>query len=146
VTTLCIVDMQTEFERPAKKCLTEVCRQIKLAKRRNAGIVVLEYTDCGPTLPEIKRLLKPYKKKTYKQKTLDGGGAEVIAAAKRKGFPTNKIRFAGVNRCYCVYDTVSEYRHKGKWKNTAEIAIAATWCSDSPRSGKSKLRKIGKFV
>jgi len=68
MTTLCIVDMQTEFKRPAKKCLEEVCRQIKLAKRRNAGIVILEYSDCGPTLPEIKRLLKPYKKKTYKQK------------------------------------------------------------------------------
>jgi nicotinamidase-related amidase len=146
MTTLCIVDMQTEFAKPAKKCLNEVCRQIKLAKRRNAGIIILEYKHCGPTLPEIKSLLKSYKRKTYKQKTMNGGGTEVLAAARRKGFPTNKIRFVGVNRSYCVYETVSEYNYKNRFQGTPEIAIAATWCSASPRSGRAKLRTVGKFV
>jgi len=146
MTTLCIVDMQTTFEKPAKKCLDEVCHQIKLAKRRNAGIIVLEYTECGPTPPKIKSLLKSYKRKTYKQKTCDGGGKEVIAAAKRKGFPTNKIRFVGVNRSHCVYATVSEYNYKSRFQGKSEIAIDATWCSANPRAGRAKLRTVGKFV
>ena len=146
MTTLCIVDMQTVFKKPAKKCLEEVCRQIKLAKRRNAGIVVLEYEDCGPTLPEIKRLLKSYNRKTYKQKTMDSGGKEVLAAARRKGFPTHKIRFVGVNRSCCVYETAADYNTRTKFKGTTEIAIDATWCSRSPRAGRAMLKTVGKFV
>jgi len=105
MTTLCIVDMQIVFENPAKKCLEEVCRQIKLAKRRNAGIIVLEYEGCGPTLPEIKQLLKSYKRKTYKQKTMDGGGKEVLAAAKRRGFPTHKIRSRRFHNDFPPYES-----------------------------------------
>lgn len=143
MTTLCIIDMQHEFEKPAKRCLDEVCRQIKLAKRRHAGIIVVEYENCGPTFSRIKALLKPYKRKTYKKKGYDGGGLEVLSAARRKGFSIDKIRFAGVNRSYCVSETIAEViaRHPGK----IEIAIDATWCRN-PREGRNKLRRIGKFV
>lgn len=138
MTTLCVVDMQEAFG-ASSHCLDEVCRQIKLAKRRNAGIIVIEYRGSGPTIARIKDLLKSYRRKTYTQKCGNGGGSELLKAAKRKKFPVNKIRFTGVNRSWCVYSTIVQYQNMSDGK--IEIATKATWCSD-PRGGMSLFRNL----
>lgn len=149
MTTLCIVDMQTSFE-TAKMCLTEVCYQIRLAKRRNAGIVILEYGDepdyqYGKTHSRIKKLLCSYNRKIYVKKSGDGGGAEFIAAAAKKNFDISKVRFVGVNRCACVKLTIREFK-RAKRKAKVEIAIAATWCEPPIEDGERILRRLGTFV
>lgn len=139
MTTLCIVDMQATFG-AYEHCLDEVCHQVKLAKRRNAGIIVIEYRGSGPTVAPIKDLLKYYRKKVYTKKNANGGGSELLAAAKRKGFPVNKVRFTGVNRSWCVFSTIVQYQNlSGGGK--IEIATRATWCGD-PKGGMKLFRNL----
>jgi len=142
MTTLCIVDMQAKFT-ASKQCLDEVCHQVRLAKRRKAGIVILEFRGEGPTLSPIKNLLRSYKRKIYKKKAFDAGGDVLLKAAKVMNFPTNKVRFVGVNRSYCVYDTACEYQEESGGR--IEVAIEATWCRN-PTQGLNKLRDIGRLV
>ena len=72
------------------------------------GIVVLNYTGFGRLLPEINKAIGRYPKKTSITKKSDGGGWEFLRAAKKKGLPTKEVRVVGVNRGYCVHDTVCD--------------------------------------
>jgi len=141
MTTLCIVDMQPFFS-TAKHCLDAVCHQVKLAKKRKAGIVVLEYSGCGTTYPEIKILLASYKHVTYITKHRSGGGSKFLEAAKKAKIKTNKVRFVGVNRGYCVFETIKEITNSIDCR--AEIVGKATWCGEP--NGLRKLRRVGKVI
>lgn len=140
-TPLIVIDMQPYFHETAKVALKETLHQIKLAMRRNDPILIVEYTGCGESYPEINKLVKGYDKVAYVKKWRDGGGAEVYEAAHKNGFKLKKARVVGVNRSYCVYSTV-----KGMMANFGKIVIevvkSATWCS-SPENGLEWLKEAG---
>lgn len=143
MTTLCIIDMQSRFSPTANYCLNNVCHQVKLAKKRKAWIVVIEYRNCGKTFKEIKSLLASYKQVIYVEKNNTGGGKEFLEAAKKANFNTNKVRFVGVNRTCCVLETVKEIIDLINCR--VEIVTNATWCLN-PTDGLKKLRELGKII
>ena len=57
-TTLTVIDMQPYFKETARKCLSEVKREIERAKQRKAAIVFVEYRGLGPTYRELTDLVK----------------------------------------------------------------------------------------
>lgn len=141
--TLCIVDVQDYFESSAVR-LKQILKEIHLAKRRHAGIVVLEFSGCGRSNDQVLRALQNYDRIRYKKKHSDCGSHEFIEIAKSAQFNLNKVRFCGVNRSYCVAETVAGF--KGSSPNSdIEIAIDATWCY-SPSSGRVRLKQYGRFV
>lgn len=136
--TLIIIDMQDDFMKAGSACLRHVLHEITLAKARGAGIVILEYQDCGKTAKEIRQMLEGYKNKVTAVKMKNGGGEEFFAVAERKRFNTGKVRVCGVNRAWCVKDTVKELLDKGV---DVEVAINATWCG-IPQTGNTYLRDL----
>jgi nicotinamidase-related amidase len=107
MSTLVIIDMQDAFHSAKHyKVVEGVLRQIKLAKARKAGIVVVEYQEGGPTLDVIKEAVDGYTRKTVTRKPSDDGSREVMRAIRRKKFNAEKLRVCGVNIGYCVKDTI----------------------------------------
>lgn len=151
MTTLCIVDMQDFFNETAGRCVEGVLKEVELAKARSAAIVVLEYgyyhnkKKVSPTLKVIRDALKGYRKKRYVVKVNDDGGEELINTLEKNKWSTDKIRFTGVNRSFCVHDTVSHVHTIRGDKTEIEIAIDATWC-EFPVKGRADLRRYGTFV
>lgn len=141
--TLCVVDIQDYFDSSAVR-LKQILKEIQLAKRRHAGIVVLEYDGCGRSNEMILKALRNYDRVRYKTKEHDDGSRELVRVAKQANFNLSKIRFCGVNRSYCVANTVAGFK-SSKPNSDIEIAIDATWCS-SPSSGRIRLKKYGRFV
>ena len=138
-TTLCIVDMQTTFASTAEHCLDAVCHQVKQAIKRNAGIVVIEFKQCGETYKKIKDLLEPYSRVAYAEKSEAAGGIQLLKAAKEANFNTDRVRFVGVLRAQCVYETVKQFI--GLVKTRTEIVADATWCSN-PQEGLCRLKML----
>jgi len=147
-TTFCIIDMQDEFEDTARACLDQVIREVRIAKKQRSGIIVLEYLDSGDTFAEIKNAIGDYELVTYATKDEDAGGVVLMLAALKRDFPTDIVRFSGVNRVACVDNTIVQYQDfKKLWNEPAgvEIAINATWC-ECPKEGLEVLSTRGDFV
>jgi len=142
--TLCVIDMQNYFAETADKRLPQVLKEINLAKRRHAGIIILEYNECGRSHPTILEILKGYDRVRYVRKCDNDGSSEFIQTALKRGFNLGKVRFCGVNRSFCVQETVKGFLGEIE-DSDVEIAIDATWCY-YPRSGRAVLRKYGRFV
>jgi hypothetical protein len=140
-TPLVIIDMQYEFS-AASKALKGVLKQIRLAKRRKAQIVVVEYTNSDPTYREIHLSLKNYKNVKWIEKFTDDG----FGALRKKVWPKkwpSKLRICGVNRCACVGDTARSIHHKTD--SLVEYANDAISCSHDGMGGKCySLRITGK--
>lgn len=136
--TLCIVDMQEDFMDAGKYCLPHVLHEIELAKTRQAGIVVLEFEDCGRTVKEIRRALSGYKHQTTVRKNNDDGSAEFLKGATKNRFNTYMVRVCGVNRSYCVLETVLGIKDEKEGAVDIEVAINATWCT-VPANGRERL-------
>jgi len=147
-TTLCIVDMQTGF--PAYKgCVREVVREVKLAIKRNAGIIILEYKNAGRTISAIRKLTDGYEHAIRVVKYEDDGSSEMLRESKSANIPTRKIRFVGVNRTACVRATVSGTKRRTKRRKIpvkVEIAINATWDEGFYEEGVRTLTKLGKII
>jgi nicotinamidase-related amidase len=107
--TLVVVDMQPHFE--AAQCdqtTAEVIKAIKKAKQDQAGIVVLEYTRCGPTRDDILTAIGEYEKFATKIKDRDGGGRWVLEAVRELELNDTLFRVCGVNTACCVHDTAMD--------------------------------------
>ena len=141
--TLVVVDMQAEFAGTAKKCEKEVVKEVQKAKKRGAGIVVLEYDGSGSTFESITKELKGYGRKAYATKHQDDGSKEFLKTAKKHGFGTKKLRVTGVNRCACVLSTIDGIQKKQE-KTDVEVAIKATWCM-YPKDGRKDLKRVARL-
>lgn len=108
--TLCIVDVQPYFEAVNDDLVAAVLREMRAAKRRREGIVVLEYEDCGLTDERILTELRRYDRQTVLSKNEDCGTNQLMAAIQSLGFWQRDLKFCGVNACYCVWDTFWETR------------------------------------
>lgn len=133
-TALCVVDMQTSF-RAHESCLDAVLDEIRLAKRRKAPIVVLEYCQEEPTHPKIRKSLRRYRNVKYETKYDDDGSREFLQAI--KDFKVKNVRVVGVNACYCVYDTACGIDGAGLNVHIPEDAIACE-CGYARINGNSK--------
>lgn len=127
-TTLIIIDMQEAF--PASHgAVKGVLKQIALAKKRRAGILVINFTGEGPLLKEVKKKLQNYKRIKYCRKNDDNGAGEAIRAIKAAKFNLSKLRVCGVNTGACVYQTVLGLRRLLK-NNAVKIELALDACND----------------
>ena len=108
-TTLCIIDMQPFFISSQEDFVIEgVLDQIRLAKQRNAGVVVVRYTHSGKTDDRITDALTGYDRVVKVNKSTNDGSKVIIKAIKRKhGFSKKRIRICGVNTGFCVYETAA---------------------------------------
>jgi len=139
-TTLVIVDVQPGFE-TAKHAVAGVLHQIKLAKRRKAGIIVVEYDigEYGASLPEVRKEIGSYRNVVYTEKCNDDGSMEIIDAGETARFNLRKIRFCGVNALYCVHDSIFGFLRMQK-ESKVEVAFDACFCDSA--IGKKNFRKV----
>lgn len=126
-TVLCIIDMQPEFS-IADKVINEVKKQIWLAKRRDGYVIVIEYSGAGQTLSDLQKELKKLKpgKVFHTKKRNDDGSREIVKLAKTHSLDIRRLRVCGVNRCFCVYETVCSLSSNNDI--TVEVPFEATAC------------------
>lgn len=105
-TTLAIIDVQPKYEAFAP-ILDKVVHQIKLARRRNDGIVLVEFGSDQPSCDEIYEALHGYDKFTVEIKNKCNGSHEIINAIYNNQYTFDQILLCGVNTCMCVKDTLS---------------------------------------
>lgn len=106
--TLIVVDMQPDFSAANDpSVIVGVTREILEAKRKNSGIIFLEYSDTGRTHEGFSSLIRGYRHKARVTKDDDDGSLEVVKALCRRGFGKRTLRICGVNADCCVFDTVN---------------------------------------
>lgn len=129
-TTLIVVDMQPKFAASAE-IIEAVVHQVKLAKQRKAGVILVEYESRNgsphdPTWPAIYDACQwKLGRATVITKKDDNGGSEVARALDATGFNQERLRVVGVNRSACVIDTISGL-HKLMPKAQIEMVWGAT--------------------
>jgi len=122
--TLVVVDMQDTFKFAKEPAVIKACqREIKLAIRRNYGIIFLEFEYCGNTISELKNLVNGYGKAYFAIKSRDDGSREAIELINQHNLYHN-IRIVGVNTSYCVYETV-----EGLTNYHGKITVVADACN-----------------
>lgn len=123
--TLVVVDMQYRFRASRDKRVKDNCiREVKLAIKRKASIIILEYIGFGHTLPSIKKLISSYPRALVVRKLDDDGSREVMGAIKSYKL-SNKLRMVGVNTDCCVYATTASLARK----NHLSIDVIANACN-----------------
>jgi len=136
VTAHVIVDLQIGFLKKAdhefsRKIIRNVCNYIK----ENPGnYIVLEYIssdrEFGTTHYRIISTLKEYNRSfTVSHKTTNDGSAEVIDIAKSDDMLMH-FNVLGVNKDYCVGETVNSLRFKyGAKVKTIDDCVGCCWTS-----------------
>lgn len=120
--------MQPYFKAAKEKWVVAgVINQIRLAKQRSAGIVVVEYKGCGRTHPKILNALKGYQRVVNAKKEQDDGTLAILNAIKRNFFSEDRIRVCGVNTSCCVMDTIEGLSLVFP---NSEIQVVADSCND----------------
>lgn len=123
--TLCIVDMQPKFS-ASEHILAQVIWQIEQAKQNRHNIVILEYYGSDRTHSALRNVLKGYKRKVYVTKYDDDGSMEFAEAAHRNKFGISTVIVVGVNRGWCVRETVAGLMEHGKVHDIL-VVKDATW-------------------
>ena len=95
--TLCIIDVQVPFHAAGRESLLDnVVRLVKNAKRRRAGIVLVEFEGFGSTHIAIQQAIGSYERCITTIKSDCDGSEEIIDACRERGFNTRKIIICGV--------------------------------------------------
>jgi len=139
-TTLCIIDMQSNFEASLNKnVLAGVLHEIQLAKRRHDPIIVVEYDRAGCVETQqcvLDAVLKSGCEFDICFKYDDDGSHQVKAACRKNRFSQKKFRVCGVNRSFCVFDTACGLVNNSRKHSIVEVAWNATgdrWWSESAK-------------
>ena len=103
-TTLAIIDVQDKFL-ASKYIINQVIHQIKLARRRKDGIVLVELGE-PRSYDKIYKALHDYCKFVVVRKESNDGSSEVIDAIYENHYALDRIRLCGVNTCACVLSTL----------------------------------------
>jgi len=131
--------MQPKF--PASDhILQQVIWKVEEAKQNKWYIVVLEYDNYGRTNAALCNILRGYKRKVYVTKYEDDGSLEFASAARKNKFSLSTVVVMGVNRGWCVRDTVAGLLDHGKIKSIL-IAKDATW-GNSPTNELASLEYL----
>lgn len=128
--TLIIVDVQPGFifmRSPSfDRMIDKLQKEIILAKKKNAGIILLEYEKHGSTIPELRGLLDNYDQYSIIRKDSDNGGIEVIDEIFEKHYDNKEIKVGGIYADLCVKATVQtlhQYLPK-----TSKITVLKNGC------------------
>lgn len=139
-TGLIVIDMQWAYPLARHESLRRcVKKQIQLAKRRQAPILLVEYIDDGPTLPDLFYAASQHNHcYTITKEENDGTLAILAFLAEFPHFiPTWRV--CGIHLDSCVWDTVLGLRNSlGKTK----LEIAKDAVSPNISRSKSNLFKI----
>jgi len=101
---LVIVDCQPRYL-PFGPVLEAVEREVKHARDNNVPIIFLEYHYASPTYEHITDLVAGYDKFEVVEKRQFGGGKEVVATCKRRGWKLDAMRVGGAETYCCVAET-----------------------------------------
>jgi nicotinamidase-related amidase len=133
--TLVVVDMQVLYsEAQGQEVIQSVRSLIAQAKEDRASIVVLEHAPTGAsedsikTIDAIKEEVGSYSQSCTLKKEGHGGGKEVLAACKEKGFPTSTFRICGCYANCCVKATCEDIAQI--LNNTAKIEVYRKACDN----------------
>jgi len=106
--TLCVVDMQPYFYASQEEWLMEnVLREIRQAKNRNIGIIVIEYEGCGVTDSRILRECMLHSKFVRLVKRESDAAPLILDAVTNHNFSADKFIIAGVETDACITDTIN---------------------------------------
>jgi len=123
--------MQEEFN-TTHGAVRGVVHEVMLARERKDHIIVVEYKDAGPTVPEVMKALKGYSRVHFCCKQTNNGAHDIVKLAKRFKIPLTKIRVVGVNLSYCVYETVHGFaKDFQEMVHKIYVPVRATNCSNS---------------
>jgi nicotinamidase-related amidase len=128
MSTLVIVDMQGDF--PAAhwpNVIEETQHQIRLAKLRRDGIILVRYVDSGSVMEPLLNAIGDYPWKVTAFKKKNDGSREVMRAIQRNRFDSTRIRVCGVNTGFCVLATI-----KGllEWEDLI-VEVVKSGCGDA---------------
>jgi nicotinamidase-related amidase len=105
--TLVVVDMQAKFPKSLDKTVQLNCRRaVAKAIKNRASIVFLEFSNYGPTLPQLTKLTKDYDKVYHATKSGWDGSAEALKLVKEHGLAGKRFRVCGVYTDCCVQATL----------------------------------------
>jgi nicotinamidase-related amidase len=113
---LIIVDMQNQFAGVNQSWLIRnAVKHVKVARKSNVPVVLVEMYAFGPTNPEIKRVLKGYDNYTTVTKYAGDGSVQVSEALQEKWKITSPVtlKMLGVYTAACVKATTNGLINKG---------------------------------
>ncbi len=116
MTPLVIVDVQDGFSIPDReKLVAKVVKHVRMAKQRNAPVILVEFDGFKRTDKAIRDELKGYSKTATVKKYGSNGSDQVEAVLAKKwnlGIPLN-VKICGVYTTACVSATVKGLVNKG---------------------------------
>lgn len=134
---LMVIDMQWTFPVARRESLKlNVRKEIALAKRRNAPIILVEYEDSGPTLPELLRTLNGYEHCYKITKNDDDGSTEILGVLAELPRFVPKWRICGIHLEHCVWDTIMGLKNNLK---KTKLEIVRKGVSSMPNKSKTNL-------
>jgi nicotinamidase-related amidase len=111
--TLVVVDMQAKFPDSLGRRVQENCkRAIRKAVKSKAAIIFVEYSNYGPTLPCLTKLVKKYKRVFHTIKNQWDGSTNVSDLLRTNNLVASKIKVCGVYTDCCVKATVEGLSNK----------------------------------
>lgn len=124
---LVVIDMQDDYEiSEDEKLLNNVIKHIRMAKKAEAPIVVLEYVGMGSTREKILDELENYEQCRFTGKVRSDGSTqvkEVLSSA--FGIKSGLVKACGIFSSDCVKATVEGLVDKGFRVNVVEEACGA---------------------
>lgn len=144
--TLVVVDMQARFGASNHIAVRKnVAREIKDAMNHKAGIIFLEFTNNGPTQPELLDLTMGYKHAHVALKGANDGSKECMTFMRHYDLPSRHFRVVGVNTSYCVRETVTGLT-KLYPDAVIDVISDACNCDGSHNGGLSAMSKLPQVV
>ena len=140
--TLLIIDLQEGFN-PDPYAIKNTVKHLVQAIFNHWGVVVMEFKGHGKTHKSILRAIKHYPDAHFATKYDDGGAEEFLEVAIKNQLPLDEIYVAGVNRGYCVLETVKTLMAK---KYRVKVIEEATWSAHQPMIELMWLRDVGAEV
>jgi hypothetical protein len=133
MSTVCLIDAQQDFWDTAGKVENQLKSVLWQALRLGDDLVVVEYAHNGPTHHSLRCIIDkfPQHRVAKVTKYADGGGKRVLKAIRSMRLDESLVRVCGVNRCYCVFDTVAEMRAPlSRFNGRIELIERAVACHD----------------
>lgn len=125
--TLVVIDMQSYFTSAHnRKTLKSVKSLISQAMKDRQPIILVEYSDCGSSMPSLYRLTEHYSYLYVIRKQQDDGSAEISRLIRGMKLPATNIKVCGVNTDCCVYESVMGLKRRMRNTNF-EIVENACW-------------------
>lgn len=140
--TLVVVDVQKNF---LKFCSLSIKRNISMAVKKavenKAGIVFLEFKECGRTIKPLLNRVSNYERAFIEEKSFMDGSIKVKQVIRKNKLPSSKIKVVGVYTDYCVLRTVCGLSKKFP-KSKIEVIENSCHCSYDKSKSINSMRAL----